>query len=227
MSYEFQKVASRPVSEAEEFLTSLGINYKKQPDGSILVPGGLDISNRGLTKLPDLSRVTVRGDFWCHGNKLTTLEGAPQSVGGDFSCYNNRLMTLTGAPQSIGGDFWCAGNRLANLKGAPRSVGGGFYCYNNRLVTLEGGPLSVGGVFYCAGNRLTTLKGAPQSFTGDFSCCNNPLVSLSHAPRKFNTLQSDFGDFASWAAIPENLRNPPVDNDAAIKPFRGFDIGKP
>ena len=29
------------------------------------------------------------GNFNCHENSLTSLEGAPQEVGGDFYCYHN------------------------------------------------------------------------------------------------------------------------------------------
>ena len=69
--------------------------------------GSLDLSNMGLTELPDLSAVTVTGDFYCGFNRLTSLQGAPQSVGGNFSCIYNQLTSLQGAPQSVGGNFMC------------------------------------------------------------------------------------------------------------------------
>ncbi len=53
------------------------------PEGFV-IKGDLDLSNKGLTKLPDLSKVIVEGDFDCFGNQLTSLEGAPQKVGGDI-----------------------------------------------------------------------------------------------------------------------------------------------
>src|SRR6185295_2835682 len=93
-----QKAAS--LFQAEQVLKSWGIAYEKQPDGSILVPGDLNISTKGLTRLPDLSCVSVGGSFWCQNNPLASLEGAPQSVGGDFYCPNNHLTSLKGAPQS-------------------------------------------------------------------------------------------------------------------------------
>jgi hypothetical protein len=43
-------------------------------------------------------------------NQLTSLEGAPQSVGGYFSCSNNHLTSLKGAPQSVDGVFYCYNN---------------------------------------------------------------------------------------------------------------------
>jgi len=44
----FKRAADKKLSEAERALKGWGIKYKKQPDGSILVPGHLDISGRGL-----------------------------------------------------------------------------------------------------------------------------------------------------------------------------------
>ena len=118
--------------------------------------GNLNLSELGLTALPsNLKNVKVSGYFYCDGNKLTSLEGAPSSVGGDFYCNNNKLTSLEGAPSSVGGDFYCNKNKLTSLQGAPSSVGGDFYCYDNELTSLEGAPNSVGGDFYCRYNRVT------------------------------------------------------------------------
>ena len=72
-----------------------------------------------------------RTDFKCDNMLLTSLEGAPQSVGRHFYCNNNHLTSLEGAPQRINGYFYCNDNQLTSLEGAPQSVGGGFYCDNN------------------------------------------------------------------------------------------------
>ena len=59
--------------------------------------------------------------FYCHNNKLTTLQGAPQKVGGYFSCSNNQLTSLEGAPQKVGEDFSCSKNNdLLSLFGLPQ-----------------------------------------------------------------------------------------------------------
>ena len=39
------------------------------------------------------------GSFSCSNNQLTSLAGAPESVGGYFDCYNNQLTSLAGAPE--------------------------------------------------------------------------------------------------------------------------------
>jgi hypothetical protein len=79
----------------------------------------------------------VDGDFWCHNNQLTTLEGAPTSVGGDFGCYHNQLTTLEGAPTSVGGDFRCYHNQLTSLEGMPAVEGTLWLSYSPTLPLLR------------------------------------------------------------------------------------------
>ncbi len=158
-------------------------NYTINSDGTIDVNGDVKFypgsikAKSGLGKLP-LKFREVTGDFSCCGNDLTTLEGAPQSVGGNFNCSENKLTILEGRPQSVDGDFHCNYNNLTTLKGAPQSVSGHFHCNYNNLTTLEGSPKSVGGLFDCGYNELTTLVGAPKSLVGWFYCYNNPLDSI-------------------------------------------------
>ncbi len=131
---------------------------------NFVVKGDLDLSDMELTELPDLSTVTVLGKFDCSNNQLTSLTGAPESVGGYFVCNHNKLTSLTGAPESVGGDFFCSYNQLTSLEHAPKSVGGHFMCIYNQF----GAPKSVGGYFYCEGNQLTSLVGAPKDATSYF-----------------------------------------------------------
>jgi hypothetical protein len=94
---------------------------------------------------------------YCNGNRLTSLVGAPQSVGGYFSCSRNRLTSLIGAPQSVGGDFYCDDNQFTSLEGAPQSVGGIFNCVYNRLASLAGAPELVGDAFVCNWSPILPL----------------------------------------------------------------------
>ncbi len=195
--------------EAEKALAEWGVPFRRQPNGSLIVDGDLDISSKGLTSLPDLTSVIIQGMFLCNYNKLTSLRGAPQNVG-SFSCEGNQLTTLVGAPQNVGGSFNCSHNQLTSLIGVPQVIVENFYCTFNLLTSLEDGPLAVGRDFRCDYNQLTSLKGAPSSFVaGAVTCTNNPLTSLEHAPPKFQVLQSDFGTFNSWDDIPERLRTSP------------------
>ena len=156
-------------------------NLYDMPKGFV-IKGNLDLWNKGLTELPDLSEVVVKGDFNCSHNKLTSLEGAPQRVGGDFDCNHNQLTSLEGAPKEVGGGFYCYSNRLTSLEGAPKEIGGEFSCSSNQLTSLEGAPQRVGGDFYCYSNQLTSLEGAPKEVGGDFDCNHNQLTSLVGLP---------------------------------------------
>jgi hypothetical protein len=121
------------------------------------------------------------GDFRCSNNNLTSLVGAPSSVGGYFSCADNKLTSLVGAPSSVSGYFDCSYNKLMSLEGAPSSVGGYFSCADNQLTSLEGAPSSVGGYFSCSFNNITSLKGIEKilkKMNGTFYAYNNnPLKS--------------------------------------------------
>jgi len=126
--------------EIDSICREYGIrNYTINPDESIDVEGSVDLSSRGLKRIP-LKFRNVRGNFYCHNNQLTSLEGCPQSVGGSFYCSNNQLTSLEGCPQSVGGDFLCSGNQLTSLEGCPQIVGGAFSCYNNKLTDFNGFP---------------------------------------------------------------------------------------
>ena len=146
------------------------------------VTGDFNCSELGLTSLKG-APLTVGEKFICFSNNLTSLEGAPKTVGGDFDCYDNKLTSLKGAPQIVGGEFDCSENQLLSLEGAPQTVGGDFWCDKNRLTSLKGAPQTVSEDFYCFDNQLTSLEGAPQTIGGNFKCSNNKLTSLKGAPQ--------------------------------------------
>jgi hypothetical protein len=79
-------------------------NYTINSDLSIDVDGMVNISIRGLKKLP-LVFNRVSAYFECSGNQLTTLKGSPRYVGSWFNCSSNNLTTLEGAPDYVVGKF--------------------------------------------------------------------------------------------------------------------------
>lgn len=122
-------------------------------DGSITVHGDVNLNSKGLTQIPFTFR-EVTGNFDCSYNlKLSSLEGAPQTVGGYFYCR-----TVV---------------NLSSLEGGPKIVGRHFYCHNNpNLTSLEGAPDTIGGDFYCSNNpKLKSPKGLPKAreYFTDFS----------------------------------------------------------
>ena len=178
-------------------------NIWNLPD-DFIVEGDFDISDMGLTQLPDLSKVSVEGHFICSSNRLKQLTGSPKYVGGNFICYDNQLenlegspetvmgnfvfddnpiVSLTGAPLYVAGDFRCAGMGLTSLKGCPKKIGCSFLCQNNLLTSLAGAPVEVGLDFVCDNNLLTDLYGAPEKVGRNFFCNKNKLTTLMGAPR--------------------------------------------
>jgi len=152
--------------------------YTINDDGSIDVNGDVNLNNKKLAKIPFKFR-NVSGGFYCHRNRLTSLEGAPNTVGGNFCCNDNQLTSLKGAPNTVGGYFYCHYNQLTTLEYAPNTVSGNFSCHNNQLTSLKGAPNNVGSGFDCSNNQLTTLDGAPNNVGDNFYCYNNPNLPYS------------------------------------------------
>ena len=57
--------------------------------GLVDVSGDFSCSSQGLSDFKGVRFGVVSGSFYCTGNKLTSLKGAPQEVGGNFNCYVN------------------------------------------------------------------------------------------------------------------------------------------
>ena len=122
-------------------------------DGGSLI--GKKISGKLITK--DTKNEEWKGNFDCFDNNLTSLDGAPVSVGGNFDCFDNNLTSLDRAPVSVGGNFGCSYNKLTSLAGAPSSVGGYFACSDNQLTSLSGIHKIIKkmkGGFYARGNPI-------------------------------------------------------------------------
>ena len=171
-------------------------NYSINTDLSIDVDGDADLNNLKLTSLP-LKFSIVIGDFYCHSNQLTSLEGSPREVGVRFYCQFNQLTTLEGGPIEVRGDFSCSNNQLTSLEGSPREVGGNFDCYNNnQLTSLKGSPREVGGYFDCRNSKLNTLEGGPREVGGRFTCSYNPVGEiLNKFPEDLKKVLNVWDDF--------------------------------
>lgn len=92
----------------------------------INMSGDINLSGWGLTKLPDMTDITLRGSLYLANNKLTSLRGCPKEVGGNFDCSANRLVDLRGGPKVVNGTYDCRNNRLNSYKGKAAHIGGMF-----------------------------------------------------------------------------------------------------
>tara|TARA_B100001059_G_C17418586_1_gene372015 strand:+ start:128 stop:589 length:462 start_codon:yes stop_codon:yes gene_type:complete len=125
-------------------------------NGVYNVKGDLDLIKQ-VEKLPVKFGI-VTGNFDCHSNNLTSLEGAPKKVGGEFWCDYNNLTSLEGAPKQVGGYFDCCNNNLTSLEGCPKYIGSDFWCYKNNLTSLKGCPIKIGGDLICDDNLYNTKE---------------------------------------------------------------------
>jgi hypothetical protein len=110
-------------------------NYTINDNMSIDVDGRVNLSSKGLAKLP-LKFNKVSGYFYCQNNQLTILEGAPNTVDGGFICGHNKITNLEGAPKEVGREFYCNSNKLTTSEGFSKEVGGNFYCQYNPIHSL-------------------------------------------------------------------------------------------
>ena len=119
--------------EVKEILEEAGAKWTSE---GWVVPGDLDFSELGLTRLPLIKE--VGRSFYCDYNQLISLEGCPKNIGGNFHCGYNQLTSLEGSPKEVDGYFDCSHNELTSLEGCPKEVDGHFYCENNPLISLNG-----------------------------------------------------------------------------------------
>ena len=182
----FEAKTSGLTQEQEKFLNECtrGTWTYNPATGLVDVVGDFDCSSQELQDLKGIRFGQVSMDFFCKGNELTSLEGAPREVGGNFLCSYNSLTSLEGAPQKVGGNYYCTTNKLTSLEGAPQEIRGNFVCYGNSLTSLKGAPQKVSGSFNCANNKLTSLEGAPLEVGGELFCDQNEFTSLKGAPEE-------------------------------------------
>jgi len=138
----------------------------------------INLSDRGITYLPDMRRFKKLERLYCSGNKLTSLpDNLPESL--IFLCCNNNNLTslpdmrrfinlevlscgynkLTFLPDNLPDNlvnFSCDNNELSSITRLPRNLRT-LCCRNNKLTSL---PSKLPGrlqVLYCDHNNLTFL----------------------------------------------------------------------
>jgi hypothetical protein len=93
-------------------------NYTINPDGSVDVDGDVNLTFKGLEKIP-IKFGNVKGEFSCYHNKLTSLEGCPKSVD-ILRAYNNKLKSFIGTPKVVN-TLQVNDNEILSLKGLEYS----------------------------------------------------------------------------------------------------------
>ena len=105
----FEAKTSGLTQEQEKFLNQYtrGTWTYNPATGLVDVVGDFDCSSQELQDLKGIRFGQVSMDFFCKGNELTSLEGAPREVGGELFCDQNEFTSLKGAPEEVGGEFSC------------------------------------------------------------------------------------------------------------------------
>jgi hypothetical protein len=91
-------------------------------DGTISIKGNVNLSNRGLTRLPYKYK-EVTGSFDISNNNLKSLSNTPRKIGGNFNASKNQLKSLSNGPEVVKGSYTVNNMpTLASLRGAPEKV---------------------------------------------------------------------------------------------------------
>ena len=126
--------------EIKHWLDKHGIeHYTIRPDSIVDVTGHVNIRDLNEPSFPfQFGKVT--GTFDCNYGNITSLIGAPESVGvgcagiytgGGFSCHSTMVSSLQGAPQYVNGSFSCYGTNIISLTGVDKiikQINGRFLC---------------------------------------------------------------------------------------------------
>lgn len=180
------------------FFVQDGVEYNlyKMPkvgaDELFYIEGNLNLSNMGLTKLPDLSDCQVNGSFDCSRNPLTSLRGCPMYVCGDFVCTHTNITTLKGmsnVEDSFEANIILSHNKLKNLHDMSESIDvlDAFIDVSHNELTDLRGVRRVGQIKYlnCSHNKLKSLSGINGS-------CQYAAIDCSH--NNLSRLNPDWDD---------------------------------
>jgi len=125
----------------------------------------LDISNKGITSLPDLTRFKNLKALNCSDNQLTSLPTLPQNLE-ILYCYYNQLTLLPTLPQNLKA-LYCSYNQLTSLPTLPQN-----------LKALN-----------CSHNQLTSLPTLPQNLE-ILNCYYNPIYEIVNNDNLFQIKQN-------------------------------------
>lgn len=152
----------------------------------------IDISDKNVCYLPDITRFTLLEILYCDNNYLISLPPLPPNLR-ILSCLSNKLRSLPPLPQTLECLF-CSYNPLTSLPPLPPNLLH-LYCDKTGLTSLPavlppnllhlhcvGNNLTYLPVvlppnlqhLYCSHNNLTSMPTLPQSING-FSYCFNPI----------------------------------------------------
>jgi hypothetical protein len=161
----------------EEVCEQYGIeNYTVNNDNTVDVDGNVYFRDDNIKLLPVNFNI-VNGYFKCYNCNLTSLKGAPKSVGNTFNCDKNKLTSLQYSPEVLeSGDYDCNSNIIKSLKYITSPIPGDLNVEYNKLTSLEFCPI-VQGTVYCSNNEINTFINF-YFYKDDIIFKNNPICDI-------------------------------------------------
>ncbi len=162
----------------------------------------IDVSNKNLTNLPNLTRFKKLELLRCDNNRLTMLPALPNHLQ-KLYCYHNQLTSLPTLPNNLQilhcsknkisllpplpnnlEKITCDDNQLRSLPTLPNNLQN-LRCYHNKLTSLPTLPNSLK-LLHCTNNRLHLLPDLPNNLQA-FYCNHNPIYSTIGGDRDIHT----------------------------------------
>lgn len=109
-------------------------NYTLNDKGEIDVDGDVNLSRHDLTELPPYIQFgTIKGDFDCSFNQLTSLKGVPKKIEGNFDCNFNQLTICSddALPIEVTKNVFC----IDAFKALPESLEKIFHVQQGKVYT--------------------------------------------------------------------------------------------
>jgi Leucine-rich repeat (LRR) protein len=131
----------------------------------------LNLSDKMLTYIPDLSRFTNLEQLYCGYNQLTTLPKLPKSLH-VLCCQYNNITYLENLPEKLC-ILDCMHNNLTSFDNLPRELEY-LYCSYNKLTSLPKLSEQLKKIM-CNNNKLTILPDLPENIQYIF-CGNNTII---------------------------------------------------
>ena len=161
----------------------------------------INISNKGIKSLPNLTRFKNLKILYCSNNQLTLLPTLPQNLE-RLHCYSNQLTSLPTLPQNLE-ILNCFNNQLTLLPNLPQNLET-LYCSNNKLTLLPTLPQNLQKLS-CSINNLTSLPTLPQNLKTLY-CLNNKLTLLPTLSQNLRELYCFTNELTLLPTLPQNLK---------------------
>ena len=172
----------------------------------------LDVSNKSISDLTGVSRLTYLKTLNCSYNSLTALPTLPASLT-TLDCSYDELTSLTTLPSSLT-TLKCGSNRLSALPTLPATLTT-LYCSSNALTELPTLPAGIQKIdasynkftklHIDENSSLKTLDVSNNTSLTSLYCYKNVLTALNYSGCPLRTLDCSYNKLTSLTTLPSSL----------------------